>query len=177
MNGFLEIVFSGILNNILITVFSCIIPVVAGFVLAYIAKNNSMLSTPIKVLGNVCESLSPIIMIVVLFYCVFAQTHINRIVICIIAFSISFIGYIPSNLKEEYSLSKNVVVNFVGLIAHVFKWSFCTTIIGTTELLRNLQMTVSRTYETGVLWIGLIISFMIVFILNMIKFVLEEKMN
>ena len=174
MNSF-YIIFEGLKLNILITVLSCIIPIAIGFVVTNLSKNNTALFRPIKAFGYVFESFSPILLIVVLFYCVFF--HWNRMLLYVISFTLAFMGYIPSKLQEEHSFIKDFAVNSVGLLSHAFKWSFCVRILGEMELLGFMTRNIQKSYQTGIVWVGLIISFVIVFALNMVKFILEERLD
>ena len=174
MNSF-SIIISGVLQNIWLTVLSCIIPILVGVVVTYASKNNVALAKPIKLFGYIFESFSPIVLIVVLFYCLFAGG--NRFLICVISFSIAFMGYIPSRLVQERSLVKDIAVNSVDLLSHAFKWSFCTRVIALMELLGSMTRVIQSSNQTGVVWLGLIISFAIVLLLKAVQFILEEKLN
>ena len=71
---------------------------------------------------------------------------------------------------------KNVAVNGIGLVSSIFKWSFCASFIGAVEMLRVANIQMSRTYDSSVFWTVMIISFAVVIILELMKFVAKEKL-
>lgn len=101
----------------------------------------------------------------------------GRELVCIIGFSVCFLGYFPARFNKDYSVGKNIAVNTLGLISTIFKWSFTAAIIGATELLRSMTMIISRTFEYKILFAGVLISFLILAAIHTVKLILEEKMK
>lgn len=168
--------FQGLLNNIFITVGSCILPISVGFAAYWLCNKNESLTKIARICGAFFESFCPIVTIVFLYYCVFGQLHVNRILVCIIGFSISFIGYMPSRYDPENSMIKNLVVNTLGLISTAFKWSFAAGWIAVADLLKFASMQMAKTYDVASFSVVFFISFVIVFALEMIKFFVNEKL-
>lgn len=169
--------FEGLLNNLLITGGSCILPLMVGVASYFLCDKNKQLSKLAHFCGMFFESLCPLLTIVVLYFCVLGNVGLNPLIICIIGFSISFVGYMPARFSMDDSLLKNLAVNGIGLVSAVFKWSFVTRFIGFNEMLGYAYMQHARTYESYYLWIPFVISFGIIFILEIMRFVVKENMK
>ena len=111
-----------------------------------------------------------------MYYCVFAQTRLNGIMVCIIGFTISFLGYMPTRYNSDYPFFKNIAVNGIGLVSSIFKWSFCASFIGAVEMLRVANIQMSKTYDPSSFWTAMIISFVVLLILELMKYVAKEKL-
>ena len=151
-------------------------PITVGFIAYWLCNKNESLTKIGRICGAFFESFCPIVTIVFLYYCVFGQLHINRILVCIIGFSISFIGYMPLRYEPKNSMIKNLVVNTLGLISTAFKWSFAAGMIAVADLLRYANMQMAKTYDVASFITVFIISFVLVFALETLKFILSEKM-
>lgn len=167
---------SGLLNNILITIGSCILPMIIGVVVYSVCNKNESLSKIVRIMGAFFESFCPIVIIVFLYYCVFGQLQLNRMLICIIGFTISFMGYMPLRYEHKNSLIKNLVVNSLGLISTAFKWSFAAGMIAVADLLRYANMQMAKTYDVASFVVVFFISFVVVFVLEIIKVFANEKL-
>ncbi len=163
-------------TNILITMGSCIIPIIVGILSNYICKQNEGLSKLARLAGAMFESFCPLFTIFVMYYCVFRMLRSNPIWICIIGFTISFIGYIPSRYNKEYSFAKNTIVNSIDLVAVVFKWSFCANYIGVLDMFRYANLQFARLYRPSAFWFPFSIAFVCVMVLKLVKFIAEEKL-
>jgi len=168
----------GLLNNFIITIGSSVVPMIVG-VLSYLyCRKKASVPKYIRLLGIVFESFCPIIVIVFLIYKFFGSTILASfpIWIAITGFTISFLGYMLTRYNSDYSLAKNIVVNGIGLFSTVFKWSFLARSIGVVEMLGAFNMQVKTTYRTGSIWIVLIVSFIVIFILELMKYIAKEKL-
>ena len=173
-------ILNGLLNNILITVLSSILPFMVGVVFTILAKQKVFLKRGVKAASYIFECFVPIITMLFLFYNVSflaKTTEIPRIVFCIAGFTISFLGYMSARYREDWSIIKNIIVNALNLVLTVFKWSFVASFIAVGDLTRQLMMITQRSFEGSILWLGLIIPFVILFIFHAIKYVLEEWMK
>ena len=128
--------FQGLLNNVLIAVGSCLLPMMVGMAAYFVCSKNELLTKLAHLWGVIFESFCPAITILLMYYCIFAQTRLNGILVCIIGFSISFLGYMPMRYTSDDSFFKSVAVNGIGLVSSIFKWSFCASFIGAVEMLR-----------------------------------------
>lgn len=167
-------VFDGVKINIIIVVFSCIVPIFLGAILTFLAKKDKAYARPIKAFGFIFESISPIALIAVLYFCVFTQ---YRWLPCILGFTVAFLGYMPSKVRIDYSIAKNIAVNTVGLLAHAFQWSLCVLVFGLEDLMYTLWKIKNLTYKADGLWTGLAVSFVIMLFLRIVQFILEEYME
>ena len=95
--------FQGLLNNVLITIGSCLLPMIVGISAYFVCSKNESLTKLAHLCGVIFESFCPVITILLMYYCVFAQTRLNGILVCIIGFSISFLGYMPTRYNSDYS--------------------------------------------------------------------------
>lgn len=168
--------FQGLLNNILITIGSCLLPMIVGIAAYFICSKNELLTKLAHLCGVLFESFCPIITILLMHYCIFSQTRLSAVLVCIIGFSISFLGYMPTRYNSDYSFFKNIAVNGIGLVSTIFKWSFCASFIGAVEMLRVADIQMSRTYDPSSFWTAMIISFAVIIILELMKFVAKEKL-
>lgn len=173
--------FQALLNNIFITAVSCLLPLAVGFTAYWLCNKNEHLTMIARILGILFESFCPIVTIGFLYYCglgqLNGQLNVNCILICIIGFSISFIGYMPLRYDPKNSIIKNLVVNTLGLISTVFKWSFTTGMIAVFDLLTYAKM--ARTFGVASSFVFIpvfFISFVLVLILETLKFIANEKM-
>jgi len=168
--------FQGLINNALITVASCILPMVVGIASYFVCSKNESLSKLAHLCGVIFESFCPVITILLMYYCIFSRTRLSAVLVCIIGFSISFLGYMPTRYNSDYSFFKNAAVNGIGLVSSIFKWSFCASFIGTVEMLRVANIQMSRTYDPSSFCTAMIISFAVLLVLELMKFVAKEKL-
>ncbi|MFG6411489.1 MAG: hypothetical protein K1V92_11010 [Bacteroides acidifaciens] len=90
--------------------------------------------------------------------------------------TLSFLGYMPTRYNSDYSLIKNIAVNGIGLVSSIFKWSFCASFVGTVEMLRVANIHLSKTYEPSSFWTAMIISFAVIVVLELMKFIAKDKL-
>lgn len=170
--------FKGLLNNFIITIGSCVVPMIVG-VLSYLyCRKKATVPKYIRFLGIVFESFSPILTIMMLGYFIFGRAipSVGPMAIAIIGFSISFLGYMLTRYNSDYSLTKNIVVNGIGLFSTVFKWSFLASSLGVVEMLGAFKQYESMRYTLEPFWIVFIVSFIVIFILEFMKYIAKEKL-
>lgn len=171
----IKLVFQGSMTNILITVFSCILPLIAGVAINYLCSQSKEMSTISKLGGILFESICPPIMLIAIYFIVFGHGHTNPTFACILGFNICFIGYMPAHYNENYSFKKNTIVNAIGLASTIFKWSLASYIIGVRDILRNTMMFLQSYYKPIIpILLASIVSFSIVLILKMAEFIAEQ---
>lgn len=167
------------LRNLILTVFSCILPILVGAVYLPAAKKNPKEKRIAPIIALIPESISPFIMAAMmnfLFNCSSRETRrffwhypLLRQILFILSFSICFIAYIPKRENRNYSVRKDLIVNSLGLFSTVFMWSLPTTGLG--------RLADSRAYkpDTSILSIiaMLAISFLFVLILKGAKYWVE----
>lgn len=132
------------LRNLILTVFSCILPILVGAVYLPAAKKNPKEKRIAPIIALIPESISPFIMAAImaamtnfLFYSYsrgtrrfFFHYSLLRQILFILSFSICFIAYIPKRENRNYSVRKDLIVNSLGLFSTVFMWSLPTTGLG-----------------------------------------------
>lgn len=167
------------LRNLILTVFSCILPILVGAVYLPAAKKNPKEKRIAPIIALIPESISPFIMAAMmnfLFYSYsrgtrrfFFHYSLLRQILFILSFSICFIAYIPKRENRNYSVRKDLIVNSLGLFSTVFMWSLPTTGLG--------RLADSQAYrrDTNILSIiaMLAISFLFVLILKSAKYWVE----
>lgn len=170
------------LRNLILTVFSCILPILVGAVYLPAAKKNPKEKRIVPIIALIPESISPFIMAAMtnfLFYSYsrgtisfFFHYPLLRQILFILSFSICFIAYIPKRENRNYSVRKDLIVNSLGLFSTVFMWSLPTTGLG--------RLADSQVYrrDTNILSIiaVLAISFLFVLILKGAKYWVEFHM-
>lgn len=176
MAGYFAFLLKGLFNTAIITVVSCIIPGIIGVVFNSKAENNNSLQAVGKVVGNVFNSFSIIPLLCCLFYVVF-KTSVNAVIISCIAFSLAYIGYMPAHYNQHDSVQKNIVVNGIGMVSSILKWSPCVAFIGCNDLFSSARIIFSRTYSTVFFVIVLGVYFAILLVINFAKLFAETKMS
>lgn len=167
--------FRGLLINLLITIGSCIIPVIVGLLTYIFCDKKGAKPNSIKLLGFFFECCSPIIIFSLVYYTVGINIRsFSGIWGCIVGFTISFLGYMPRRYNLDFPFKKNFIVNTIGLLSHAFKWSFCVSMIGTYDMFFGARQLLMHLDFSG-LWIAFGISFVIIFILETMKHVAKEK--
>lgn len=167
------------LRNLILTVFSCILPILVGAVYLPAAKKNPKEKRIAPIIALIPESISPFIMAAMANFLFNSSSRgtrrffwhypLLRQILFILSFSICFIAYIPKRENRNYSVRKDLIVNSLGLFSTVFMWSLPTTGLG--------RLADSRAYkpDTSILPIiaMLAISFLFVLILKGAKYWFE----
>lgn len=176
MKNVSNLFFNGLINNLTITALASIIPLIIGIVAYRVIDINPNLNCFLKFAGSIFESFCPVITIIILYFCVLSSLN-NAYWICVIGFSISFIGYLPSRYNPENSFNKNIIVIFFGLIISIFKWSFVVSLVGVLDMLRSANLQMSKTYDASCFWLVFIASFVILILLNVVKTIFDKRLN
>lgn len=165
------------LRNLILTVFSCILPILVGAVYLPAAKKNPKEKRIAPIIALIPESISPFIMAAMtsfLFYSrgtrrFFFHYPLLYRILFILSFSICFIAYIPKRENRNYSVRKDLIVNSLGLFSTVFMWSLTITGLGT------LADNQAHSYDADVLPViaVLAIPFLFVLILKGAKYWVE----
>lgn len=168
----------GLLNNFLITIGSCVVPMVVGVLTYLYCRKKATVPKYIRLFGIVFESFCPILTILMLVYFIFGRAipSVGPMAIAIIGFSISFLGYMLTRYNSDYSLTKNIVVNGIGLFSTAFKWSFLASSVGVVEMLGAFKEYEAFRYTVKPFWIVFIVSFIVIFILEFMKYIAKEKL-
>lgn len=167
------------LRNLILTVFSCILPILVGAVYLPAAKKNPKEKRIAPIIALIPESISPFIMAAMANFLFNSSSRgtrrffwhypLLRQILFILSFSICFIAYIPKRENRNYSVRKDLIVNSLGLFSTVFMWSLPTTGLG--------RLADSQAYkpDTNILSIiaMLAISFLFVLILKGAKYWVE----
>lgn len=167
------------LRNLILTVFSCILPILVGAVYLPAAKKNPKEKRIAPIIALIPESISPFIMAAMANFLFnssswgtrrfFWHYPLLRQILFILSFSICFIAYIPKRENRNYSVRKDLIVNSLGLFSTVFMWSLPTAGLG--------RLADSQAYkrDTNILSIiaMLAISFLFVLILKGAKYWVE----
>ena len=169
--------FRGLLFNLLITVGSCIIPIIVGFLIYMSCNNQGRIPSWVKVFGLFFESFCPIVTLCLLYYAVFSRFRgFNSVLTCILIFTICFLGYMPKRYSLDLSFKKNFIVNTIGLLSYAFKWSFCITVIAVYDMLARARQSLALRADCLSFGIAFIISFVIIFILESMKCMTKENL-
>ena len=167
------------LRNLILTVFSCILPILVGAVYLPAAKKNPKEKRIAPIIALIPENISPFIMAAMMNFLFNSSSRgtrrffwhypLLRQILFILSFSICFIAYIPKRENRNYSVRKDLIVNSLGLFSTVFMWSLPTTGLG--------RLADSQAYrrDTNILSIiaVLVISFLFVLILKGAKYWVE----
>ena len=94
-----------------------------------------------------------------------------------ISFVILFSGKNLSKYIIKYTFFKNILYNGLGLIAAVFKWSFCVYLIGFTDLFQATRGIFGMTFKTDVFWIPLVVFFVVLLVLETGRRLVKQLMK
>lgn len=169
----------GLINNILITLSSCLLPIAIGIGLNFLGnafKNNKGIQRFLHIFGSVFHCVCPVLLIITIFYNLSfnAATDVARPMTVVIAFSLSFFGYIPAHYNKDYSLMKNNTLGVINLFSHVFIWSFISGYIAVPDALSYAQRVMHSTYESGEFIVLFFKIGIILMLLQVLKLIIEE---
>ncbi|MBO4897889.1 MAG: hypothetical protein J5590_06300 [Clostridia bacterium] len=159
----------GLVFNVFITLLSAILPFGLGVLFTFLCSKDRTSSRIFGALSVVFESLCPIVLLLIMFFCVFKNTRSVTPAV-IIAMTLSFICYMPARYVSAWGVGKNIAVNSLGLISSLFKWSFCVSWVACKDMLGVANIIRNKTYDSSILWYVLIVSFVILLILETGKY-------
>ena len=141
--------FEGLSRNLLITALSAIIPLGLGVLFTFFASRNRIAETVFSWMSLPSECVCPVLTMLVLYYQVLADLGIDvsAIAAAVIAFTCCFSFYMPARFVRSDSFLKNVLVNGLGLLSSLFKWSFCVSFIGIVDMLKVASMMGNKAYN------------------------------
>lgn len=172
--GILCVFTPGLINNILITLASCIVPAAIGIgfnSMGNTFRNSKGVQRFLHIFGSVFHCLCPSLLMLTFFY---AFHNIPSPMAIILAFSLSFLGYIPAHYNKNNSLMKNNILGVINLFSTVFMWSFIASNVGCIDALQIVQRIVQRSFEFGGLVALLFKVGTIFMLLQALKLIIEE---
>ena len=171
-------------NTLLITVLFSIGPLAVGIVLSFLASKFPVVGKIFGWLSLPFECISVPALLLVSFYTLgqlFGNWHIRMEIVTWIAiaitFTLGFAGYMPARHVAEYTFFKNILYNGLGLVAAVFKWSFCVYLIGFTDLFQATRGIFGMTFKTDVFWIPLVVFFEVLLVLETGRRLVKQLMK
>lgn len=173
--GILCVFTQGLINNILITLASCIVPAAIGIGLNSLGnsfRNNKGMQRFLHIFGSVFHCVCPIILMLTVYYTF--HNVVTRPMAIILAFSLSFLGYIPAHYNKNNSLMKNNILGVINLFSTVFMWSFIASNVGCMDAFRYAQAMVQSSLELGGLVALLFKVGTIFMLLQALKLIIEE---
>ena len=170
-------------GNLLITAISVGLLVIPGFLLTLLAKKFPVVGKIFGWLSIPCECICPVVMILCLYYLMpgirvmLGGVNVYNFFVSILGLTIAYMGYMPARFVPEYSLWKNVFYNGLGMIAAIFKWSFCVFIIGCPDLLFYAKNILNRTFRSGIYWVPLVVSFLSLLGIEILRRMIKQFMK
>ena len=161
-------------GNISITLLSCICPIVVGILLTLLCRTHRVVGMIVGWLSVPIECLCPIVLLYVIYFFAGSLLPISPFILCVLTFSIAFIGYMPARYVREYSLLKNVLYNALGVIRTTFMWSFCVSVVGQSDLLGFSRQLFGRTYDSLYFIIPLIVSFLCLLCIEVMRVAIKQ---
>ena len=159
----------GLMNNILITLASCVLPVAVGIgfnSLGNAFRNHNGMQRFLHIFGGVFHCLCPVI----LMFMFFRTFYLSRTTTVVLAFSLAFLGYIPAHYNKNYSLMKNNILGIINLFSIMFMWSFISYYIGVVDALAYAERGAQAEYIVVLLFkVGSILI-----LLQALKLIAEE---
>lgn len=179
ITGIFCIVTEGFITNILITLTSCILPAAIGISFNFLGnyfktfRGSTFIRRFLHTFGSAFQCICPSILMLALFYMPL-PTQFSRLMIAIIALSVSFLGYIPAHYNHNYSLMKNNILGVIRLFTVIFMWSFTAGSIAVIDALRVAQNTVTSMVSSSELIMLLLVAGCILILLQTLKLIAEE---
>lgn len=171
----------GLGTNVLITFLSALLPLIVGIPLVILMHFTGKTVVPklLKYLMIIFESLAPVVITLLLFYCVFAGINNSTTFAVISALSVCFLGHLPQQFDARDSLAKNIVVSGIDLIASLFKWSTAVCCISAVhDVVWNAHAIMNRTYRAmPSLLIVLVITFVCLAVLYLVRNLCRDLMK
>ena len=175
----------GLFNNLLITLLSAVVPLCLGVLLTFLASKSRIMETIFSWLSLPTECACPILLMLVLHFSVISDVQrmlpfafpVPAVVTAILAFTLCFSFYMPARFVRGDSFLKNVLVNGLGLISSMFKWSFCVSFIGISDLVSECRMMGNRMYDYRYYVIPFIVCIVIVIWLEVGKRLVKQFMK
>ena len=159
----------GLMNNILITLASCVLPVAVGIgfnSLGNAFRNHNGMQRFLHIFVGVFHCLCPVI----LMFMFFRTFYLSRTTTVVLAFSLAFLGYIPAHYNKNYSLMKNNILGIINLFSIIFMWSFISYYIGVVDALAYAERGAQAEYIVVLLFkVGSILI-----LLRALKLIAEE---
>lgn len=159
----------GLMNNILITLASCVLPVAVGIgfnSLGNAFRNHNGMQRFLHIFGGVFHCLCPVILMLMFF----RTFYLSRTTTVVLAFSLAFLGYIPAHYNKNYSLMKNNILGIINLFSIIFMWSFISYYIGVVDALAYAERGAQAEYIVVLLFkVGSILI-----LLQALKLIAEE---
>ena len=178
MSSFTPDYFTGLLNNILITVLSAVLPLGAGIGSTFLlnAVKVKGFRIAMRIVGALFYSLPPIVLLLVMYYNG-VMLRPDPMVSVVLALTVSHLGYFMLMYDPNASAGKNIAVNSLGLLSSLFAWSFAASMIGCRELLSIAKLGMTATFTTGSIIVALIIAAAALLALNIPRVILKETMK
>ena len=167
----------GFAGNCLIVMLSCILPLGLGVVFTLVASRSRTAAKVFRWVSLPFECLCPAALMTAMYFAVFAYYVDSGLVAIVFAFALSFFGYMPARYHEADSFAKNLLVNGLGLISAMYRWSFCAGLIAYKDLLRGADIIRSRTFVGWVTLIPLFVSFFMLLVPEIVIRILKQKMH
>ncbi|MBQ8605402.1 MAG: hypothetical protein IJ408_01575 [Clostridia bacterium] len=169
-------------NNIFITALSVIFPILIGILLTFIASKSKIAESVFSWLSMPFECICPALLLITVYYLIpyvfdLGINEIIKYVVIIVSFTTCFLFYMPARFVKSDSFLKNTLVNGIGLISAVFKWSFCLSFIGFLDLTRASQNIMAKYYNPLILLIPFAVSVLTLFVLELIKRFIKQFMK
>lgn len=135
----------GLGTNLLITLLSMIIPLGVGALLCFLARKKPTLATVFRWISLPFEVICPAVLLATLFYA--SGLRLPYAFVAVPALTVAYLGYMPARMEEGRSFPKTLLLGALGLFGAIFKWSFCLSIIGCSDALREALRMGAVTYE------------------------------
>ncbi len=167
--------------DLLVTVLSVFFPLLVGCGLTVLMhfKRAGALPKVFRYLSVLTEGLAPAAVLLFCYFGLFGRSEIPPFLVASVALSVCFTGYMVYRYEARDSLLKNLLVNGIGLVADLLKWSFCTlSFITIQNVTRAVGNVVSRTYEPFIPYFVLVLfTFGILFVLHAARQILKDVLK
>ena len=170
---YLDLMFAGFGNNLLITLLSIVFPLGLGILFTFLCGKNRTLEKVFHWVSLPFECICPIALMAVMYFMVFPFMNSGLFPI-VLTFSLAFLGYMPARYNRSMSAGRNIAYNGLGLASAIYKWSFCVYIIGYRDLFAAANIVRSRIYIGTVMLIPLAVSFVVIAIIEVARRIIKN---
>ena len=191
MMEYIKILAEGLVNTTLITVLSCILPLLLGILLTILAGKvkvfdhiGSWLSLPLECLCPIPLMMAlyhlPSLVDIDIFHKIFRSLGILHLYSpCLVVFTLSlcYLLYMPSRYVASYSIFKNILYNGLGLLSNLLKWSTIASFLAVPDLYRAANTIFMRSFEAWVLLIPLLAIGLALLVLELARRLVKSLMK
>ena len=166
-----SLLMNGLMNNLLICLVGAIHPMIVGLVVLLVKRGRKV--------GRICpawyiaECIPPLALMLLLYF----QSNISgdySLFVVILTLTLSHTAFIPIHIREAYTV-RNYFAAAIDLVGSLLKWSMVAGFIAARDILQTANIIHSRTYTSESYAAVFGITFAILLLLQLVKWLITRK--